>query len=103
MSTDRLQVYSVVSDAVELELINFGARTTGLKVFAHGRWRSVIASLTDHLDYCSDIVCLGAMVGPVGGCIHNSSCCINEMAIHLGPNDGGHQLHGGETGIGQLY
>lgn len=103
MSTDRLQVYKVVSDTVELEMINFGARTTGLKVFAHGRWRSVILSLPDHLDYCSDTVSLGAMVGPVGGRIHNSFCRIDEMAIHLEPNDGDHQLHGGETGIGQLF
>lgn len=103
MSSDQLQVYTLTSDTVALEMINYGARTTALKVLSHGQWRSVILALPDHRDYCIDSVSLGAMVGPVGGRIENSYCCIDEMAVHLEPNDGDHQLHGGESGIGQLY
>jgi len=103
MDTDRLQGYELNSETVKLKMINYGARTTALQVRSHGEWRSVVLSLPEHLDYCFDTVSLGALVGPVGGRIQNSRCLIDQVDIHLQPNDGAHQLHGGELGLGQWY
>jgi len=87
-------------DAMEAEIITFGATLTALRVPApNGETVDVVLGYTSVAAYEESAGYLGATVGRCANRIANSSFVLDGELCALSPNEGAKQLHGGLYGF----
>ena len=97
----EIQSYTLKNNrGMEVEIINYGAIITSLRVpDRHGEPGDVVLGF-DHLEgYLGDHPYFGAMVGRVCNRIGNARFEIDGILYPLTANEGKNQLHGGKQGF----
>ena len=97
----EIQSYTLKNNrGMEVEIINYGAIITSLRVpDRHGEPGDVVLGF-DHLEgYLGDHPYFGAMVGRVCNRIGNARFEIDGILYPLTANEGKNQLHGGKRGF----
>lgn len=91
------------SGKMAISLLSFGAITQDLKVFARGKWRSVVLGFENARAYGDDPYFHGAIVGRVANRIANGRFSLDGKDYQLDQNDGVNQLHGGRFGLSKQH
>ena len=92
---------------MKLEVINFGATITSLKMpLKNGAIVDVVLGFDNLEGYIKSFDLesapyLGATVGRFAGRINNGTFCLNGKTINLNKNNNNHSLHGGKIGFSQ--
>ncbi len=92
---------------MKLEVINFGATITSLKIpLKNGEMVDVVLGFDNLEGYVNSFDLpsapyFGATVGRFAGRINNGTFCLNGETIILNKNNNNHSLHGGNIGFSQ--
>lgn len=90
---------------IELEVINYGATITSLKIpMTNKKKVDIVLGFENLEDYINSFSLpnapyLGALVGRYAGRISNATFILNRRKIELTKNHGAHQIHGGVEGF----
>lgn len=96
-------------NGVELEIINFGATITSLKIPINKKEKiDVVLGFENLENYINSFDLpsapyLGAIVGRYAGRINNAAFILNGKTIQLTKNHNSHQIHGGFEGFSKAF
>ena len=92
--------FTIVSQDVEVRLIELGATIQGLRVKdREGRWREVVLFHDSLEDYIEKPGYWGAVCGRHANRIAGAAFTLNGRRYQLEPNDNGNNLHSGKDGF----
>ena len=96
---ETVSTYTIKSDALVMEVIEYGAIIRSLLVRHGGVWTDVVLGYDTLREYEDDDGHLGACVGRVGNRIGGAAFTLNGKTYTLARNDGENHLHGGLRGF----
>ncbi len=100
----NLQSFELVNDAgMRVQLLNFGARITSIKVPVADRFEEVTLGLIKPHQYQSDSNYLGCVVGRYANRLANANIVVAGTSYNLSKNETNACLHGGHAGFDKKF
>lgn len=94
------QSFTIANDALELEVLSFGARVTALRApDRHGNQGDIVLGYSNLEQYLEDKAFLGCTVGRYANRIANGRFILQGQTYQLSVNDPPNTLHGGADGL----
>ena len=103
MAKELKQVILKNNAGIEVQLLNFGARVSSIKIPVNGQATEMTVNHEQTDNYLNDNFYLGATCGPVCNRIGGAKFFIGEQAFELSANNGENCLHGGEYNLSYVY
>lgn len=98
---EKIELYRIGNDKIQVELTNYGARLVALQVKDRtGQYVDVILGYDTADEYITNNNnYYGAVVGRYGNRIGDASFTLNNVKYNLEKNDASNSLHGGTNGV----
>lgn len=98
-----MQVYSLVSEQMHVEISDLGARIISWHVNIGDQKRSIVLRYPTLEEYEHDVFYVGAVAGPFANRIRHGRVTTTNDKFQLTCNSGEHHLHGGLNGFEKQY
>lgn len=100
---DLLNWVDLQTDDLRVRVLNYGAVTAHCDLWSGAEWVPMILGYQDMQSYLGDPFYLGAIVGRVANRVGAAQMKLGGQVVHLVPNEGQNQLHGGAQGLGRVF
>lgn len=100
---DLLNWVDLQTDDLRVRVLNYGAVTAHCDLWSGAEWVPMILGYQDMQSYLGDPFYLGAIVGRVANRVGAAQMKLGGQVVHLEPNEGQNQLHGGAQGLGRVF
>lgn len=98
----RVDHFTLASETgVNIDIIGYGVAVRDWRVPVKGGMRSVVLGFESFEPYPAHSPHFGALAGRIANRVENARFELDGKTIHLTPNMGVHQLHGGPGGLGR--